>query len=139
MEERVEDGDEVEHARDGGGQGADLVGVAERLAVGGHGAGALLPDPDTLRVALAEFAGITGAASLALADLVGLEAGLVIAIDGEGDGADQCLPEEPDAVLLAVDDVDAPDENAAEEQAEHADGDPDAAPAFPEIDMAEAW
>ena len=78
----------------------------------------MLPDPVTLRVALAEFAGITGAASLSLADLVGLEAGLVIAIDGEGDGADQCLPEEPDAVLLAVDDVDAPEENAAEEEAD---------------------
>src|SRR5690606_19506564 len=38
--------------------------------------------------------------------LVGLEVVLVIPVDAEGDGADEGLHEEPEAVLATVDDVD---------------------------------
>ena len=62
---------------------------------------------------------------------------LVDAVGGEGDGPDAGLGDEPPEVLAPVDGVDAPDEEAPEEEGEDAHADADAAAALAEVGVAQ--
>lgn len=120
MPEGVDDADRVEHACDGGVEGADLVEMPEAF----NSARGVVDEP---------FRCLVGGG------IVELEMALMDVIDGEGDGSDRSLREEPPEVLLTINDIDPADEDAPEEEAENADHDRDASLFFPEIEMAGAW
>ncbi len=119
MPEGVDNADRVEHAGDGGVEGADLVEVPEAL------------DP-ARGIVNKPLRGLVGGG------IVELEVSLVNEIDCEGDGPNCSLREEPPEVLFTIHDIDAADEDAPEEETEDADHNRDGSFFLPEVEVAGA-
>lgn len=69
---------------------------------------------------------------------VDFEGALVDGVEGKGSGPDARLEDEPPLVLDTIDDVDAPDEDSAGEEAEDREGDEEAPFEVSEVGVAEA-